>query len=43
MCSIIRQTAYLATTGGVRWLVNKEKVVAPLVSGAEAALGTCVT
>lgn len=42
MCSIIRQTAYLATTGGVHWLVNKEMLVSPLASGAEAALGTCV-
>lgn len=37
-----KETAYLPTSGGVQWLGNKEKVVAPLASAAEAALGTCV-
>lgn len=42
MCSVIRQTAYLATAGGVQWPGNKEKAASPLASGAEAALGMCV-
>lgn len=42
ICSVIRQTAYLATAGGVQWLGNKEKVVYPLASGAEAAPGVCL-
>lgn len=42
MCSLIWQTAYLATAGGVQWPGNKEKAVYPLASGAEDALGMCV-